>query len=64
MTESGIIKGTQTYIAGRWVDGERSFAVENPADESLVADAAVTPLAEVGRADRVGPEFVRRRCVG
>ena len=50
MTETGIINGTQTYIAGRWVDGERSFAVENPADESLVAEAAVTPLAEVSRA--------------
>ncbi len=50
MTESGIINGTQTYVAGRWVDGERSFAVENPADESLVAEAAVTPLAEVSRA--------------
>lgn len=50
MTATGIIDGTQTYIAGSWVGGDRSFAVENPADESRVAEAAVTPLREVGRA--------------
>lgn len=50
MTASTLIDSSQTYIAGQWIDGERSFAVENPADESLVADAAVTPLPEVAHA--------------
>jgi aldehyde dehydrogenase (NAD+) len=46
----GLMDGSRTYVAGRWVEGERSFAVECPADESHVTDAAVTPLAEVERA--------------
>jgi aldehyde dehydrogenase (NAD+) len=46
----GIIDGQRTYVAGRWVTGDGSFAVENPADGSHVADAAVTPLAEIERA--------------
>jgi acyl-CoA reductase-like NAD-dependent aldehyde dehydrogenase len=39
-----------TYVAGTWVDGDEALAVENPADESHVADVAVTPLPEVERA--------------
>ena len=50
MTESTIIDGSRSYVAGRWVEGERGFAVENPADESIVAEAGVTPLAEVREA--------------
>ena len=46
----GIIDGRRSYIAGRWVEGERSFEVENPADESCLAVAAVTPFPEVQRA--------------
>ncbi len=44
------IDGRRSYIAGRWVEGERSFEVENPADESCFAEAGVTPLPEVQRA--------------
>lgn len=50
MAEADIVSGVRTYVAGEWVDGDRSFAVENPADESLVAEAAVTPLPEIDRA--------------
>ncbi len=45
-----MIDGRRSYVAGRWVEGERSFTVENPADESSVADAGVTPATEVERA--------------
>jgi aldehyde dehydrogenase (NAD+) len=44
------IDGRRSYVAGRWVEGERSFEVENPADESCFAEAGVTPVAEVQRA--------------
>ncbi|ONH52423.1 aldehyde dehydrogenase [Frankia sp. CcI49] len=39
-----------SYIAGSWVDGDETLAVENPADESHVTDVAVAPLAEIERA--------------
>ncbi|OLT12147.1 aldehyde dehydrogenase [Actinomadura sp. CNU-125] len=39
-----------SYIAGKWTDGDDAFAVENPADESHVADVAAAPVAEVERA--------------
>ncbi len=45
-----LIDGSRSYIAGRWVEPEHTFPVENPADESHVADAAVTPLAEIDTA--------------
>jgi aldehyde dehydrogenase (NAD+) len=45
-----IMATRRSYVAGRWVDGDASLAVEDPADESHVADVAVTPLAEVHRA--------------
>lgn len=44
------IDGGCSYVAGRWIDGERSFEVENPADESCFAVAGVTPLPEIRRA--------------
>ena len=50
MTDTGYFEGGRSYVAGRWVDAERSFEVINPADESLVANAGVTPLTEVERA--------------
>ena len=40
----------ESYVAGRWVAGDATIAVENPADESHVADVIATPLAEVERA--------------
>jgi acyl-CoA reductase-like NAD-dependent aldehyde dehydrogenase len=46
----GIIDGHRTYVAGQWVAGTDTFGVENPADESHVADVAVTPLADIERA--------------
>jgi aldehyde dehydrogenase (NAD+) len=45
-----LIDGRRSYVAGRWVEPETTFAVENPADETTVAEAGVTPLAEVDRA--------------
>lgn len=45
-----LIDPTRSYVAGRWVEGDTTFAVENPADETLVADVAATPLAEIERA--------------
>jgi aldehyde dehydrogenase (NAD+) len=44
------IDGQRSYVAGRWVDAEKLFEVENPADESCFAQAGVTPLPEVRRA--------------
>ncbi len=52
MTATSIVDGSHTYVAGTWVEGDRSFAVENPADETIVSNAAVTPLSEVHRAIR------------
>lgn len=46
----GIIGEQRTYVAGHWVTGEHRLAVENPADESQVAEVTVTPLADVERA--------------
>lgn len=45
-----IITERRTYVAGRWVTGDELVAVENPADESHVADITATPLAEIERA--------------
>src|SRR5262245_41537196 len=45
-----ILDGRKSYVAGQWVEGDRSFTVENPADESTVAEAGATPLSDVGRA--------------
>jgi acyl-CoA reductase-like NAD-dependent aldehyde dehydrogenase len=41
-----IISEQRTYVAGRWVTGDELLAVENPADETHVADITATPLAE------------------
>jgi acyl-CoA reductase-like NAD-dependent aldehyde dehydrogenase len=50
MTE--LIDPSRSYVAGRWVQGDTSFTVENPADESTVADVAATPPPEIERAVR------------
>lgn len=47
---ASIFDGRRSYVAGRWVEGDESFAVENPADESTVAEVGATPLPEVQRA--------------
>ena len=45
-----LITQRQSYVAGRWVEGDDTVAVENPADESQVAEVSITPVAEFGRA--------------
>ncbi|OBG37248.1 aldehyde dehydrogenase, partial [Mycobacterium alsense] len=45
-----ILAEQRTYVAGRWVTGDDVVAVENPADESHVADITATPLEEAHRA--------------
>lgn len=45
-----IVAERRTYVAGSWVTGDDVVSVENPADESHVADITVTPLPEVKRA--------------
>ncbi|MCA2266310.1 aldehyde dehydrogenase [Mycobacterium marseillense] len=45
-----IVAERRTYVAGSWVTGDDVVSVENPADESHVADVTVTPLPEVARA--------------
>ena len=49
MTADQILSERQSYVAGRWVEGE-AFPIENPADETVVTDVCATPLAEVERA--------------
>ncbi|KBZ60657.1 hypothetical protein K875_03604 [Mycobacterium [tuberculosis] TKK-01-0051] len=45
-----IVAEQRTYVAGSWITGDDVVSVENPADESHVADITATPLAEVRRA--------------
>ncbi|HET6948878.1 MAG TPA: aldehyde dehydrogenase family protein [Acidimicrobiales bacterium] len=45
-----LIDGRRSYVAGRWVEPDAGFPVENPADETIVAEAGATPLPEVERA--------------
>lgn len=45
-----ILSERRTYVDGAWVTGEQVIPVENPADESHVADVLATPIAEVERA--------------
>jgi aldehyde dehydrogenase (NAD+) len=37
----------RSYVAGRWVEGDQPLRVENPADETTVAELSATPLEEV-----------------
>jgi aldehyde dehydrogenase (NAD+) len=47
---TAIIAERRSYVAGTWVDGDAPLPVENPADESTVAELSATPLSEVERA--------------
>ena len=47
---AAILAERRSYVAGRWIDGDRGLAVENPADETTVAEVGVTPMAEVEQA--------------
>jgi acyl-CoA reductase-like NAD-dependent aldehyde dehydrogenase len=40
----------RSFVAGEWVDGDNALVVENPADESTVAELGSTPLRLVERA--------------
>ncbi len=51
LAEGGILTERRSFVAGQWVEGPL-FPVENPADESRVAELAATPLDEVQRAIR------------
>ena len=50
MTEAAILAERRSYVAGRWVESDEVLVVENPADESVVAELTATPIAEVRRA--------------
>lgn len=50
MSEPPILGYRGAFVAGTWVEGPDRFPVENPADESLVAEMISTPLNEVHRA--------------
>ena len=46
----GILAERRSFVAGRWITGDDVVSVENPADESHVADLTATPIDEVHRA--------------
>ena len=46
-TAAGVLTERRSYVAGRWVEGDRTFGVENPADETVFAQVPVTPLTEI-----------------
>jgi aldehyde dehydrogenase (NAD+) len=50
MAEGALLAERRSYIAGGWVDSDEVLAVENPADQSMAAELAATPLDEVHRA--------------
>ncbi|MEU1981721.1 aldehyde dehydrogenase family protein [Nocardia sp. NPDC019395] len=39
-----------SYVAGKWLDGGDTFTVENPADESVVAEVAAASVGDFGQA--------------
>ena len=45
-----IMHERRSYVAGSWVEGDSVFAVENPADESMITEVFVTPMTDVRRA--------------
>ncbi len=49
---SALIAQRSSYVAGSWVDGEETFRVENPADETTVCEVSATPVPEITRAVR------------
>jgi len=50
VADERILEERRSFVAGRWIEGDETFSVENPADESLVAELTATPIEEVGRA--------------
>ena len=49
MTDN-LIPERRAYVAGRWVDGDETIAVESPAEETTFVELSATPLSEVERA--------------
>ncbi|MCK9894523.1 aldehyde dehydrogenase family protein [Frankia sp. AgB32] len=47
---SEVLAERRSYVAGSWITGEETLAVENPADETTFTEVGVTPLAEIERA--------------
>ena len=45
-----VLTEGRSYVAGRWVTGDRELVVENPADESTAGTVTVTPITEVATA--------------
>jgi aldehyde dehydrogenase (NAD+) len=50
MNDRGILDERRSYVAGRWVEGGELFPVEDPSDESVVAELFATPVDEVKQA--------------
>ncbi len=50
MTADALLTERDSFVGGRWVEGDTTFAVVNPADESVVTEVGATPLKEVDRA--------------
>jgi acyl-CoA reductase-like NAD-dependent aldehyde dehydrogenase len=51
---ASILTERRSYVAGSWVEGDERLAVENPADETQVAEVSATPLKEIERAIEEG----------
>ena len=49
-----ILTERRSYVAGSWVEGGEGLAVENPADETQVAEVSTTPFTEIERAIEEG----------
>jgi acyl-CoA reductase-like NAD-dependent aldehyde dehydrogenase len=47
---TALITQRTSYVAGQWAEGAQPFAVENPADETLVAEVSSAPVEHVERA--------------
>lgn len=52
VAEGGLLDQRCSFVAGRWVEGDETFAVENPADESCAVELSAIRLAEVREAVR------------
>jgi len=50
VTAGEILSERRSFVAGQWTEGDESFAVVNPADESTVTELGATPLGEMNRA--------------
>jgi acyl-CoA reductase-like NAD-dependent aldehyde dehydrogenase len=50
VTGAAILTERRSYVAGTWIEGDETLAVEDPADGSHVADMSITPLGEIRRA--------------